>query len=161
MTDHKEFENESGSILYERIMDFMPQFILHVDPVVHQAQFRGMRLNENQIKVMMMLHHAGKASPGFITHHLNIQKGSLTAVLRNLRHKGLIGREAVDGDERTYRVFPTEEGKEFIAEHMNECERRLGDMFRDMDHEERENVERGLNLLTRYLKSVGGGYAQH
>lgn len=156
MKDRQDMTGRSDSILYESIMALMPQFVLHVEPIVHQSRFRGMRMRENHVKVMMLLHHTGKASPGFITHHLNIQKGSLTAVLRNLRHKGLIEREALENDERSYRVFITETGEEFVTEHMAVCEQQIGTVFGEMDSGEKQQVEKGLDILTRYLRSLGG-----
>lgn len=156
MRDNEDRNRDTGSILFETIMDLMPQFVLHVDPIVHRSRYRGMRLSENHIKVMMLLHHAGEASPGFITHHLNIQKGSLTAVLRNLRSKGFVSRKSMDGDERSYKVCITTEGEEFVTWHLAECEKKLGHVFGRMDHRDRRQVSRGLDVLTKYLRKLGG-----
>lgn len=152
-------QKHDGSILYESIMDLMPQFVLHIDPIVHSSRFRGMRINDNQVKVLMMLYHAGKVSPGFITHHLNIQKGSLTGVLRSLRRKELIVREDVEGDERSYCVALSKLGKEFIVHHITECRKETGMLFDEMKEADQHQVKQGLETLIRYLKTRGGSDA--
>lgn len=60
------------------IMDFIPQLILHIDPIVHHTEREGRRMTENQIKVIMMLHYTREASPGHISDVLNNPKDHTT-----------------------------------------------------------------------------------
>ena len=154
MTDkHKEWEFDVP--LHGAIMDLIPQIVLHVDPIVYAGEFRGMKISDYQIKVLMLLHHAGKASPGFISRHLNIQKGSLTAVLKSLRKLEMIVREEVDGDERSYRVSLTDLGREFVEQHQNRCDKGFGELLDGMGEEDRNEAKNGLRVLIRHLEARG------
>lgn len=133
----------------------MPFFIRQIDPIVHRADSQEEPLTDYQFKVVMLLNHRGSSSPGFISRMLNIQKGSLTAVLRSLRKSGLIQREQIDGNERSYLVDLTESGRDFVVRHLVECDRRFGELFADITDSDRKAVEVGLETLNRYLERRG------
>ena len=145
-----------SSSLHEALMDYMPYFILHIDPIIHSARFQGERITENQIKVIMALYHGGTSSPGIISRVLNIQKGSLTGVLKSLRAAGLIHRELIDGNERSYKVSLTGTGYEFVSHHLSECDSRMESLFNEIKDDEKNTIESGLRAFTNYLEIRGG-----
>lgn len=150
-----DIETPYTATLHKLIVDYMPFFIRQIDPIVHRAEFQDERLTDYQFKVIMLLNHRGSSSPGFISRMLNIQKGSLTAVLRSLKKSGLIQREQIDGNDRSYLVDLTESGRDFVARHLAECDRRFAELFSEISDSDRKTVETGLETLNRYLESRG------
>jgi len=152
-----EFPNETveSLSLYDVIIDLMPAFVLNIDPIFHSARFSGERITDYQIKVVMLLFHHGDAKPGFISRTMNIQKGSLTGVLKSLRSSGMIGRRRIDGNDRSYFVSLTEKGKDFVEHHLLECQRDINRLFEDMKADEKRAVTSGLQILTHYLGKIG------
>jgi DNA-binding MarR family transcriptional regulator len=152
-----EFPNETVESpgLYDVIVDLMPAFILNIDPIFHSARFRGERVTDYQIKVVMLLFHHGDAKPGFISRTMNIQKGSLSGVLKSLRSSGLVERRQIDGNDRSYFVSLTERGKDFVEHHLLECQRDINRLFEDIKEDEKRAVTTGLQILTRYLGKIG------
>lgn len=144
-----------SSSLHKAMMNYMPSFILHINPIIHSTRYRGERITENQIKVIMLLFHKGKTSPGTISFMLNIQKGSLTGVLKSLRAMDMIQRVQIDGDERSYIVSLTGTGFDFVYYHRSECDRRMERLFSEMKDDEKNTIESGLSALTRYLDTRG------
>jgi DNA-binding MarR family transcriptional regulator len=149
---------EYSSNLHKLILEYMPFFIRQIDPIVHQAGFGDVKLTDHQFKVIMLLNHRGPSSPGLISRMLNIQKGSLTAVLKTLRAADLIYRRQIEGNERSYLVDLTVGGREFVKHHLLECDRQFGELFAEMGDEERNVVEKGLSTLNRYLELKGADY---
>jgi DNA-binding MarR family transcriptional regulator len=148
-------ESVESLSLYDVIIDLMPAFVLNIDPIFHSARFRGERVTDYQIKVVMLLFHHGDAKPGFISRTMNIQKGSLTGVLKSLRSSGLVERLQIDGNDRSYFVSLTEKGKDFVEHHLLECQQDINRMFEDMKADEKRAVTTGLQILTRYLCKNG------
>jgi DNA-binding MarR family transcriptional regulator len=134
------------------LMDFIPQFILHIDPIVHHTEHEGRRITENQIKVIMMLHYTREASPGHISDVLNIPKGSLTTVLRSLRQDGFVSRRMNALDERSYTVTLTGKGSRFVEFHVGRCHEQLDRLFSEMNDSELLAAREGFQQTTQYLE---------
>ncbi|MDF1567276.1 MAG: MarR family transcriptional regulator [Spirochaetaceae bacterium] len=134
------------------LMDFIPQFILHIDPIVHHTEHEGRRMTENQIKVIMMLHYTREANPGDISDVLNIPKGSLTTVLRSLRQDGFVSRRMTPLDERSYNVMLTDKGSRFVEFHVGKCHEQLDRLFSEMNDSELLAAREGFMHMTQYLE---------
>ena len=144
-----------SSPLHETLLEFLPQFYRFINPIIHVAEYKGHRMTEYQIKVIMFLSMQGASTPGEISRTLDIQKGSLTGVLKSLLALGLVNRNRHDHDERSYHVFLTASGRDFVRFHLDTCNSRLSELFEDIGENDRGVVENGLRTLTIYLKAKG------
>lgn len=147
--------SDNASALNEALLDFLPQFYRLINPIVNTSEYEGRRLTEHQIKVIMLLSLRGASSPGEISQALNIQKGNLTGVLKVLMASGLVARRKDEGDERSYRVFLTAAGEEFVRLHRQASHVKLSELFSAMAEPDRKLAEQGLRIVTTYLKSEG------
>jgi DNA-binding MarR family transcriptional regulator len=138
--------------LDQSFAEFMRFFFVHINPILHRAEFLGRSYSENQIVVVMALHVVGPLRPTDLSRGLSLQKGSLTPILRKLRELGLIEKQVLPGEERSYLLRLTGGGRSFV-QHL-EILRRKGfeALFQEMDPDEVQAAAHGISLLTRYLQ---------
>lgn len=132
---------------------FMRPFLVCINPILHSTVWQGKRFTENHIIVMMAVRLSSPLSPSDLSRALGMQKGSLTTIIRNLCHAGLIERQDTPGDERSYRLVLTATGSAFI-EHMA-VQRQAGfrTLFADLPAAQCRQITAGLASLIEYLES--------
>ncbi|MCB1347465.1 MAG: MarR family transcriptional regulator, partial [Maritimibacter sp.] len=95
----------------------------------------------------MALATFGPLSPTKIAERLNMQKGSLSSVLRRLERLGLIARRRSATDDRSYTTALTPDGAD-LAEHLSRDRQRSVDLlFSTMDPADVGVAARGLELI--------------
>ena len=149
------YKKTNVEFLYKSISQFMPLYFCYINPVLHRIKTDKYHLNENQIKVIMVVNHIGKATPTQISHALLIQKGSLTTIIRSLYNGGFLRKARVVHDERKYYLHVSERGKEFIREKISMDIQQFDKLFRDMPDDDLQTTVDGLNVLTKYLIKAG------
>ena len=151
--------SESGHLadaLGEAMHAFMPSFMVHLNPLLHQTRYLDRSYSELEVLVMLGLAVVGPMRPARLSRDLAIEKGSLTSVIRRLEGLGLIQREAAPGDARGYAISLTAAGHAFI-DHLDDQRRRgFRDLFADMPPQQVDEAVRGLTVLTAHLTKREG-----
>lgn len=137
------------------ITKFMPFFYVHINSVLHKCEYNEYRLNENQIKVMMTIGLFSKMTPTDLSFGLNIQKGSLTTIIKSLVEMGFLQKESDQKDERKYNLTLTKKGKDFVAFKSDDNQKKFEQLFADISEEDCQKVVEGFSTLCKYLKSTG------
>jgi DNA-binding MarR family transcriptional regulator len=139
----------------DRNMDaFMLFFRIHIDPILHRTRFQGRGFLESEIKVATVLAQREELSPTQLSRHLNMQKGSLTSVLRRLERLGFVMRRDMARGGRRYLVRLTPAGQAF-AEHLARQRRRgLDALFSTMPPERIAEAAHGLGLIAEHLEML-------
>lgn len=145
----------NGNKIHEAFRQFMPLYFCYINPVLHRIKTEKYDLNENQIKVTLAVNHIGRATPTQLSHALNIQKGSLTTIIRSLVKAGFLKKENAPKDERKYFLYATEMGKEFIREKTAIDIQQFDELFANMPEDDVEKAADGFEVLVKYLKKAG------
>ena len=136
------------------LVRYMLHVPVHIDPILHRARFRGRDLRPSEIMVVMALATFGPLSPTKIAERLNMQKGSLSSVLRRLERLGLIARRRSATDDRSYTTALTPDGAD-LAEHLSRDRQRSVDLlFSTMDPADVGVAARGLELIAAHLERL-------
>ena len=132
---------------------FMRYFLVHINPVLHRATYKGRSYSEYEIITVMALGLVGPARPVDLSRGLAIEKGSLTSILRRLTALALIEKRAIPGDERSYLVALTRAGLAFRRHVETQRRRAFKTLFANMDASELAEAAHGLDLLSAYLQA--------
>ncbi|RYH08501.1 MarR family winged helix-turn-helix transcriptional regulator [Tropicimonas sp. IMCC6043] len=144
----------SADRLGRSLSEFLRHLPVHIAPLLYSAEFGGRRLLESEVMVVMALAEDGPLSPTRISRGLNMQKGSLTAVLRRLEDLGLLGRRDIPEDERSYRVELTPAGAA-LATHITERRRQgLRETFARLAPDDSLAASQGLDLLSAHFRKL-------
>lgn len=145
----------NGINIHKAFRQFMPLYFCYINPVLHRIKTDKYDLNENQIKVILAVNHIGITTPTQLSHALNIQKGSLTTIIRSLVKAGFLKKENAPKDERKYFLTVTDMGKLLIREKTAIDIQQFDELFADMPEEDVQKVIDGFEVLTKYLKKAG------
>lgn len=133
---------------------FMLCFPVHLDPILHRTRYGGRDFLQSEIMVITALAARGTLSPTRISHMLNMQKGSLSSVLRRLEKLGLISRRRNHSDDRSYGVRLTPEGDNFASHLAKQRRRELASLFSEMPSEDLATATAGLTSIVAYLEKL-------
>lgn len=139
--------------ILETIIKFMPTFYVHINSALHKCTYNGYRFNENQIKVMMVLRLFPGISPTELSQGLNIQKGSLTTIIKSLVEMSYLEKTKDKQDERKYYLSLTAKGEKFIAFKDKDNITKFEKLFEDISEEECKKIVEGFSCITNYLKA--------
>ncbi len=133
---------------------FMLHVPSHLDPILYRTEFGGRDFLSSDISVVMLLAVRGALSPTAIARALNMQKGSLSSVLKRLERRGIIARRRKAGDDRSYIIELTPEGAGLVAHMQAQRQRGLGALFAALPDEEASAAARGLKVISDYLEKL-------
>ena len=148
-------EASYSSELNKNIMNLLPGFHRFINPIVNTAVFEGEKLQKNQIKIIAVLFINRSLCPGEISMMLDIQKGSLTRMLRSLQALDLIRREDDRHDDRVYHLSLSSRGERFFIEHQQNCDRKFNELFSALDNQDRNELGSALSILHKYFEKIG------
>lgn len=137
--------------LLDVITKFLPFYFVHINLALHRCDYKGYRLNENQIKVMMTIGLFSKMTPTDLSYGLNIQKGSLTTIIKSLVDMGFLKKEMDQEDERKYNLYLASKGEEFVAFKSNDNQKKFEQLFSNITEEECKKIVEGFSTLSNYL----------
>ncbi|MEJ2037173.1 MAG: MarR family transcriptional regulator, partial [Maritimibacter sp.] len=133
---------------------FMLHVPSHLDPILYRTEFGGRDFLSSDISVVMLLSVRGSLSPTAIARALNMQKGSLSSVLKRLERRGIIARRRKTGDDRSFIIELTREGAALVAHMQAQRQRGLGALFAALPAEEASAAAQGLKLISDYLEKL-------
>lgn len=133
---------------------FMRHVPVHLAPLLYRAEFRGRLLLESEVMVVMALAEDGPLSPTRISRGLNMQKGSLTSVLRRLEQLGLVRRRENREDERSYLVDLTSSGNGLAKDVAERRGQALREAFGRLAPADGLAASQGLDLLSAHFRKL-------
>lgn len=149
-------EHREVSQVSQELMNLLPEFYRIINPLVNSNKIAGYDLSENHIKILGSLYHNNKVlSPSKMSKFLNIQKGSLSHMLKALVDLKLITTKKDDNDNRKYYVLLTKKGDELFKQQILESTRVLEQLFLNMENDSKLKVVNGLQELINYLTTKG------
>lgn len=141
----------NGFTMQETFNEFLPYYFGMINPIVHNVNDERYRLNENQIKTIMCIHYLEKVMPSIISRALNIQRGSLTTIIKSLIEQNLIRKEIVPENNRSYFLVLTDKGKAFVDYNLNRIGQEFEALFDELSTKEVKQISDGFHLLSTYL----------
>jgi len=91
--------------------------------------------------------HPEKLTMGELSSLLMVSGGNVTGLAKQLEKEGLITREPLASDRRSYQVGMTPEGREHFRAMAREHEEWVIELFENMDHHQQEALMASLKLL--------------
>lgn len=134
----------------EEIAGFMPFYFKYINPIIHKDEKYS--LNENQIKLIMMLYLTESQTPTKLSIFMDMPKGSLTTIIDSLVDKGFITKKEDINDRRKKNISITEKGKGFVAYKTNDSLLKFNDLFQNFKEDSLERIIIGFRELSRNLK---------
>ncbi|MFZ5967274.1 MAG: MarR family winged helix-turn-helix transcriptional regulator [Bacillota bacterium] len=145
-------QKENSEKILNAFEEFIPFYFMYINPAIHKGSYKGVNYSENQIKVMMVINFTPKLSPTELSTILNIQKGSLTTIIKSLINLGLLRKEYDAFDDRKYYLFLTEEGKNFVTDRNQQNVHNFSKIFSDIADHECKTIIDGFLSLKKYLQ---------
>lgn len=136
------------------LMEFMPLYFRHINPIIHTEKSKNYTLNENQIKLIMVLTLKGPQNPSKLSLFINIPKGSLTTVIDSLVSKGLVERLNDKTDKRKLIIKLTKTGHKFSSYKTEKIIEDFNQLLKKTDKSNIAMIEKGLELLATGLNSL-------
>jgi len=144
----------TGTELLDALESYLPHYFRLLNPILHTGETASGKLNENQIKALMVIRFLGETSPTVISNAVNIQKGSLTTILKSLIGMGLIEKSPMPDNDRSYRVNLTENGRAYIEQWTQKTASELDQLFSKLDDASLTAITEAFRLLGAYLSDI-------
>ncbi len=138
--------------LTEEILEFMPLYFKYINPIIHKDE--RFNLNENQIKLIMILNLIGSQTPTNLSVFMDIPKGSLTTIIDSLVDKGFITRKNDINDRRKKNISLTEKGLDFISYKSSDNLVKFSNLFKKFDEESIKKILIGFKELSKNLRKI-------
>ncbi len=111
-----------------------------------------LKLTREQLRIMFLLSHNGRSSPGEVARAFGVPGANLTRTIERLVEKGLVNRMENPDDRRSYILSLTEKGNRQI-EHLRAMgAARIARMLERMPDDALVSLRVGLEALIRTLK---------
>lgn len=136
------------------VIDFMRNVPVHIAPILYRAEYQGRLLPESEVMVVALLSEVGPLSPTRISRRLNMQKGSLTSVLRRLEGLELTIRRDNPDDERSYVVDLSKAGEALAREVEAARLEGLRRLFESIALRDGQIAAQGLDVLSTHFRKV-------
>ena len=147
--------DSSGKIIREALHQYMPYYFGFINPILHKENTEKYALNENQVRTLFCINFLMEATPTIISQAINIQKGSLTTIIKSLIKLDLITKEYDNNDDRRYYLSLTDKGNAFIEYKQKKQEEELNQLFSRLNESDVEKISEGFHILSNYLKQIG------
>ena len=129
---------------------------------IHEKFFINMRkyniscsqISKNQIKIINVLYQNDGLTATEIGKMLDIEKGSLTAMVDQLKAMGLITRTIDVNDRRRVLLSLTAAGIEHMDKMMEVYSEAMADLFREVDPQDMEEFIDHLRHLTEFMAKL-------
>ena len=116
-----------------------------------ESKMKDLGLNYGNPKVFLYLARKEGCKQADIARDCYIRSATLTTVLSNMEGRGLIKRERVPEDRRSYRIYLTEEGNRISREIYRRIDMVANEAYSDFSEKEIEELRAYLNRISRNL----------
>ena len=112
----------------------------------------GLDLTREQLRIVFLIHHYEKLSPGEVADALGVSKANVTGVINRLVVKGLVSRRENPTDRRGYILSLTEKGRSQVERLQELHTEKMAEMLAKMPDEAIEGLLKGLTALLTVLE---------
>ncbi|MEM1111045.1 MAG: MarR family transcriptional regulator [Pseudomonadota bacterium] len=98
--------------------------------------------------------HPEKLKMGELSSLMMVSGGNVTGLVNQLEKEGLVSREPLETDRRTFQVGLTAEGKRHFRKMARSHERWVAELFVQMSHEQQEDVMSALAALKASVQTA-------
>ena len=117
-----------------------------------ESKMKDLGLNYGNPKVFLYLARKEGCKQADIARDCYIRSATLTTVLSNMEGRGLIKRERVPEDRRSYRIYLTEEGNRISQEIYRRIDITASEAYSGFSEKEIEELRSYLNRISRNLE---------
>ncbi|MGE4272930.1 MAG: MarR family winged helix-turn-helix transcriptional regulator [Desulfitobacterium sp.] len=111
-------------------------------------------LKKNQRKILNLLYHESPITLTEIGKRLDIEKGSLTALIDVLMDRGLVIRSNDPKDRRKCLIYLSPQGNELVERLITYYSEKMEHSLSNYDPQEVEAFEKNLRQVVDFLKKV-------
>ena len=112
----------------------------------------GLDLTREQLRIVFLIHHHKKLSPGEVADALGVSKANVTGVINRLVVKGLVSRRENPADRRGYILSLTEKGRLQVERLQEVHTEKMAGVLGKMPDEAVEGLLKGLTALLEALE---------
>ena len=112
-------------------------------------------LSNAQVRALFQLERGEACTAGELAKRADLSPASMTAMLDQLEHGGMIERRRSDRDRRQVIVSLTDAGHETLAAKRAKIEQRTAELLAQYDEEELDAAIRVMRSLAELLDSLG------
>lgn len=112
----------------------------------------GLDLTREQLRIVFLIHHREKLSPGEAADALGVSKANVTGVINRLVVKGLVNRRENPADRRGYILSLTEKGRRQVERLQELHTEKMAGVLGRMPDEAVAALLKGLTALLKALE---------
>ncbi len=112
----------------------------------------GLDLTREQLRIVFLIHHREKLSPGEVADALGVSKANVTGVINRLVVKGLVSRRENPADRRGYILSLTEKGRRQVERLQELHTEKMAGVLGKMPDEAVAGLLKGLTALLKALE---------
>ena len=116
-----------------------------------EQEIKDLHINWGNPKVFLYLMRNKGCKQADIARDCYIRSATLTTVLSNMEERGLIKRERVPEDRRSYRIYLTEEGNRISQEINRRIDMAANEAYSGFSEKEIEELRAYLKRISRNL----------
>ena len=139
-------KTEISDELIFKLLRTLPSFLRRIVHSHHGKENTG-KLTRSQHKTLMLLFFEKVPHMSGLAEHLNLEKGSFTAVVDDLVEKGLVDKERDNLDHRKYNLTLTKNGRDLISRKIEKSKIQLEKKLACLKEEEYSRFIRAVNDL--------------
>lgn len=146
--------NQDAKELYDLLFSFMGLFHEKFLTRFRQHDPAIPGLKKNHFKILGMLSKEKFLMASEIGRRLDIEKGSITALIDQLVEKGLVVRRSDPGDRRKLQISLSETGREKMNELIYQHSQEIQDYLQNMSDQDIEPFRDSLRYVVRFLNKL-------
>jgi DNA-binding MarR family transcriptional regulator len=140
----------------EMVEKLMTTFHLFRYKVFHdfRPETGELALNRTQFRTLMAIHLETSPHMSRVCRQLDLEKGSLTAVVDSLIAHGLVARERDNKDRRKVNLALTGRGEALVLEHRRQAHRHLLAKMRSLSEQEKERFSEAFAVIHEITRKL-------
>lgn len=111
-------------------------------------------LNPTHLFTIMNLNFLKSSSMSFLSHRLNMEKGSFTTVANKLIKLGYVKSDRSEKDKRIYELSLTDKGRELAEDFGGKHRRYITGLMDELDDQKRKEFFKAMDTVTKTLVSI-------
>ena len=119
----------------------------------YRDTYRG-ELGAAQVEALEVLWQEGKMRQQDLADALRTSKQHASKIVGRLEELGLAGLAPDEEDGRCHWIFLTEEGRAFVARHIQEGEERIAVLLSSLTGQERAELDQAMETVARLLEKA-------
>ncbi|MFA5400603.1 MAG: MarR family transcriptional regulator [Dehalococcoidia bacterium] len=136
----------------ENILQFFPLFYKNILKLAHGNN----RVNPitMQLRVLIMLTHAGMMQPSDIGIRMGISKPNVSALIDKLIVLGHVERRPDEKDRRVIHIAITARGRRFVANRLQQVRKGIKNNLSGLDHVELDSLNMALDTFNKIISKM-------